>query len=754
MYRISLVTMPLSHPRYPAFGLTQLKSLVEKQFPGQVRVEVLYLSMDFIRFLGVRQHAQLEQWFAGKPTRMVGEWLFRATAFPESPDNAREYYQKCLEGEDEATQEVRTLVSEKRPQIRGWLEEQIGQYKLGEAQMVGFTSFINQNVSSFAMARVLKENHPHVLTVMGGLSCESPAGQEIARRIPALDFVFSGSGRVSFPQFVGHCLAGRREECHHIDGVFSRENVARVVRGGACAQPEGGSNGQIREFGRDIDINDFPDLNYDSFLDAFEKTFPHGELKPALQLATSSGCSWGKCTFCSVHPRTKERVQVMRPEKAIESLRSLLRYSNRCQSIEPIDLDMPLSYIQDVFPKLNLPAGLNVIYLTRHDRFGKAELDGLAKTGMKLFFVGIESLVTSTLTRMQKRLTAFQNIAFLKNCVEYDMGVVWFLMLGMPGDDAPVYEKYLRDLPLLTHFQPPGLPTAVHFFRNCALVSNPEQYGLKLKPLETSELVYPFNEDVRTNLMFWFEDHGAGEYARCRDKYWEPVRKALLRWEKRWYMGYLSRMQEGSWNVPIPMLLFKPKGDHIVVHDSRSGKILEHELSDRGLEVLRILAKPCSPEELGQALGSVSAAEVQQEVAALQRLGLLFEEEGRYMSLVVGIPAHWADMPSRQLLLYLRTEGITIKVEDGKLRYRGKQGVVTERIRAELTKRKEELIGLLAEDAHGLQAYFHDAIVTYLDVPELLGGEAFDRLLSSGLASVMNTPRRASSPGREHAATV
>ena len=753
MYRIALVTMPLSHPRYPAFGITQLKSLVEKRFPGKVQVDVLYLNMEFVRFLGVRQHGQLEQWFAGKPTRMISEWMFRATAFPEAPDNAREYYQKCLDGEDEATREVRALLSEKRPRIRGWLEGQIAQYKLGEAQMVGLTSFVNQNVSSFAMARVLKDKNPQALVVMGGLSCESPAGQEITRQIRALDFVFSGSARVSFPQFVGHCLAGRREDCHHIDGVFSRQNLNRVVAGGACAAPEGGSDGQIGEFGRDIEIDDFPDLNYDSFLDAFEKTFPNGELKPALQLATSSGCAWGKCTFCSVHPRVNERVQVMRPEKAIESFRSLFRYADRCRMIEPIDLDMPLSYIQDVFPKLNIPPGLNVIYLTRHDRFGKAELDALAKAGVKMFFVGIESLVTSTLRRMRKRLTAFQNIAFLKQCIEYDNAALWLMMLGMPGDDAPVYEKYLRDIPLLTHLQPPELPMVVHFFRNSALVRNPEKYGLKLRPLAASELVYPFNEEVRTNLMLWFEDHGSGEYAKCRDTYWEPVRKALLRWQKRWYVGYLSRMLGASWNVPVPMLLFKPKGDRLVVHDSRSGKILEHEISDRGLEVLRILAEPCSLERLGQALRSVSAEEVGQEVAALQRLGLLFEEEGRFLSLVVGTPARWADMPSRQLLLYLRTEGLTIKVEGGKLRYRGKQGVVTEDIRAELAKRKEELTELLAEDAHGLQAWVLREILTDTDVSELLEGDSFDYFVGTGLIN-NNTPRRASSSNRERAATV
>jgi len=754
MYKIALITMPLAHPRYPAFGLAQLKSLVEKQFPGQVQVEVLYLNMEFIRYLGVRQHAQLEQWFVGKPTRMISEWLFREMAFPESPDNAREYYEKCLDGQDEATREVRTLLSEKRPQIRGWLEGQIAKYKLGEAQMVGFTSFVNQNVSSFAMARVLKERHPHVLALMGGLSCESPAGQEITRQIRALDFVFSGSARVSFPQFVGHCLAGRMEDCHHIDGVFSRENVARVVSGGACAQPEGGSNGQILEFGRDIDVDDYPDLDYGSFLDAFEETFPKREIRPSLQIATSSGCAWGKCTFCSVHPRVNERVQVMRPEKAIESFRSVFRYADRCQSIEPIDLDMPRSYIRDVFPKLKIPPGLNVIYLGRCDHITTDELTTLARAGMKMFFVGIESLVTSTLTRMRKRLTAFQNIAFLKQCIEYDMGAVWVMMLGMPGDDAPVYEKYLRDMPLLMHLQPPEVPMVVHFFRNSPLFRNAEEYSLKLKPLAASELVYPFNEEVRTNLMFWFEDHGSREYAKCRDKYWEPVRKALLRWQKRWYMAYINRMLGNSWNISIPMLLFKPKGDRIVVYDSRAGKALEHEIGDRGIEVLRILAEPCSLEKLGQALRSVPAEEVRQEVAALQRLGLLFEEDGRFMSLVIGTPARWADMSSRQLLLYLRTEGLTIKVEEGKLRYRGKPGVVTEDIRAELAKRKEELTELVAEEAYGVQGYFARAGVTAADVAELLDGETFDRVLTSGLTSVIHTRRGASSPDREHAATV
>ncbi len=48
----------------------------------------------------------------------------------------------------------------------------------------------DQQLASLAMAQLLKEKNPEIITLMGGCSCEYPAGQEISKHCKSIDYVF------------------------------------------------------------------------------------------------------------------------------------------------------------------------------------------------------------------------------------------------------------------------------------------------------------------------------------------------------------------------------------------------------------------------------------------------------------------------------------------------------------------------------------------------------------------------------------
>ena len=101
----------------------------------------------------------------------------------------------------------------------------VAKYQLGSDDIVGFTTMFAQNTASFALARLIKKSNPAVTTLIGGANCESPMGEEIARHVPAIDYVFSGPALRSFPDFLERRLAGDADGCNHIRGVFSRSTV-------------------------------------------------------------------------------------------------------------------------------------------------------------------------------------------------------------------------------------------------------------------------------------------------------------------------------------------------------------------------------------------------------------------------------------------------------------------------------------------------------------------------------------------------
>ena len=61
-------------------------------------------------------------------------------------------------------------------------------------RVVGFTSTFQQNTSSFALARRLKQRRPEILTVFGGPNFDDPMGQEWVRTVDCIDFAVIGEG--------------------------------------------------------------------------------------------------------------------------------------------------------------------------------------------------------------------------------------------------------------------------------------------------------------------------------------------------------------------------------------------------------------------------------------------------------------------------------------------------------------------------------------------------------------------------------
>jgi hypothetical protein len=260
MYKIALINMPFGGVRSPSLALTQLKSVVDAEFKDRVSVKIHYLNQDFAHFLGIELTHRLaistESYISG-----IGDWIFRQAAFPELPDNTEAYFRRYFPVRTPQIEAIKQVVLQKRKVLNTFLSGMIDKYDIAEADIVGFTSMFSQNVASFALARMLKEKNPKIITVIGGAACEAPMGQEIAKNFKPIDFVFSGPGLKSFLQFVRHCLDGEFDKCHSIRGVFSRRNCGL------------GTLTPLTVIGEEIDIDVPIELDYGEFIETYQKQF-------------------------------------------------------------------------------------------------------------------------------------------------------------------------------------------------------------------------------------------------------------------------------------------------------------------------------------------------------------------------------------------------------------------------------------------------------------------------------------------------
>jgi ribosomal peptide maturation radical SAM protein 1 len=612
MLKIVLLNLPFAAYHLPSIGLTQIKSVVDQQFSDQVDLRLAYANMDFAAWIGPDLYERLggsgEHLQSGFP-----EWFFREAAFPGAPDNTEEYFGRYYPSHSEGARQFRRAILEKRREVGTVLDGLVDRYALDRADVVGFTSMFFENSVAFALARRIKARNPGVITVLGGATSESPSGEEFVRHVEALDFVFSGPGLQTFPRFVENLLRGEPERNHEIPGVLSRRSL---------------ENG-ISPMGEELDINVPVALDYGPFLDALAETFPDWDVKAALPFETSRGCWWGErshCTFCGLN-KTTMGYRAMRPDLAVELIRSLFPYADRASVLLCVDNILQRRYVQDVFPYLDTPSGLPIFYQLKAN-LNEGEVEAMSRAGVKLITPGFESLSTPTLKLMEKGVTAFHNLQVMKYCSLHDVHPGWNILVGSPGESEETYAKYVRDLPLLVHLPAPQGLFSIHFNRYSPYFTKAREFGLELQPLDYYAMVYPFPAEVIANIAYDFADHNLdAEYLLALAKWIDPVRERVEQWQQRW--------QDGDEGLP-PRLFFRElPGGEVRIYDSRFGEAREYSVSPAVHRLLTHLNEPRRTASLAGELGHVEGLDLDRDLAFLQERGLVFPEGEKLMSLVL-----------------------------------------------------------------------------------------------------------------------
>jgi magnesium-protoporphyrin IX monomethyl ester (oxidative) cyclase len=548
----------------------------------------------------------------------AGEWLFSAVAFPEMGDNTEAYLNRYYYGDSPFIIKAREFLVRQRSELEASLEALIERHHLAEADIVGFTLLFSQTVASMALARLLKRRNPRLIIVFGGSACEGEMGQVYVERVQQVDYCFSGPALVSFPDFVRCLLAGDTEGCNRINGVFSKTNQALWGDGRA---------GTLAPLGDDLDINENIIPEYGGFLDSHERLFPNPQRTPVLLFETSRGCIRAQgqaCRFCGLNGMNA-RYRQMKAEKAVQQINALWRYVPRTRFMIAVDNLMPPTYPREVFATLSPPAGIAMRYEVR-SVLSASDLQALCHGGVTWLQPGIESLATATLKLMRKGITAFDNVRFLKACTRYPVTLEWNVLIGTPGESEKVYEKYLRDLPLMMHLPPPTGAFSVMFVKYSDYYDHQAEHHLSLQPQEFYASIFPFNQEDLQRVAYRYVDTN-----RNRDwlDAWLDALNALIRsWRQQW---------EGLEGKLLPQLCLTEADQAFQVYDTRSGEALWTDLTSFAHRLLAFLETPATVAEM-MAHCAVAEEGVLEQLHLFRSRGWVFEEDGKSMSLVCKTP--------------------------------------------------------------------------------------------------------------------
>jgi ribosomal peptide maturation radical SAM protein 1 len=614
MYKIALINMPFADLAMPSIALTQLRAVVEQRFKDQVSIDIYYLNHDFARYLGLELYDRITH-SADSQNAGLGDWFFRQTAFPELANNAGVYLSRYFPFHTEEMNKLKSGLLEKRRGLDQFLDSLIAAYRFDQVQLVGFTSMFQQSAAAFSMARRLKECESKPIVVMGGANCESPMGQVIVKEMTPVDYVFSGPGLKSFPDFVQHCLNGEPGRASAIKGVFTKRNY--IFQSGADA------------IGEELSIDVPVELDYRQFLYNLTQNFPEGEVDPILLFETSRGCWWGErahCTFCGLNG-VSMAYRAMSPDRALKQFESLFEFAPQVSRMDAVDNILPKSYFKEVLPHIKTPENVSLFYEVKAD-LSESDVQTLANARVRIIQPGIESLATSTLKLMKKGTSAFRNLALLKFCATYGIEPLWNLLIGFPGEGADVYRKYIDDLPLLTHLYPPSGVYPVRFDRYSPYFMKAKEYGLDLHPLDYYSLIYPFPAEALNDLAYYFADVNIGaEYAQTVSQWIGKIREKIDCWHEVWKS-----------HDDHPVLLLYKHGDQHMIRDSRSGELKEYPITAVSARILNLMADTKRIGDVNKEFTNGSSIDAAKEIAVLREKRLLFEEDNRFMSLPLIAP--------------------------------------------------------------------------------------------------------------------
>ena len=484
--RILLIAMPFGTIKWPAMGISLLKSILRDE---SIPCDIRYFNILFAEMIGREVYEEISLF----PQQMIGERLF-AEAYYSSELPPAEAYRKFLgrvgQGKSDYLDEILTV----KKFVDPFMERCMQSVSWKEYDIVGFTTMFEQNLASIALAHRIKRLDPSKIIVFGGANCEGEMGAELHRRFPFIDFVFNGEADLCLPDLVKR--VSNAEPVDDICNLIHRQNGKTKIS-------------KEEQITTDLDALPYPNFD-DYFSELKRSSFPYSVCEE-IPMETSRGCWWGsksQCLFCGLNGKSVE-FRSKTEERAIQELRYLTeKYQRKYDVIRiaMVDNILDMKYFKGLLPRLkteNLP--VQIFYETKAN-LNEEHVKTLAEAKVTSIQPGIESLNTHILKIMGKGVSALRNIQLLKRCQQFGVYPTWNIIYGFPGETDEDYREMTNIIEKILHLTPPDGVVPISLQRFSPYIVNSKKYGIEnVRPDSAYQFIYPFDQTTLQKLAYFFE---------------------------------------------------------------------------------------------------------------------------------------------------------------------------------------------------------------------------------------------------------
>lgn len=542
VYFIELPSGFFSFPVSPALPL--LKAVLEQQ---KIQSTIFYTDLEFL----LLYEDFMDDKFASERflDRFFVNMLFARLYDQDDNDTkerSRKYIKNVLKDKRLEFLDSDVIACEKMllGVVKRAVDKFISSFDSNIYKLISFSvSYHDQLIACLYFSKCLKRSYPHIPILLGGSNFSAESARGVLTLFKDVDFVLIGEGEKSILE-IWKSVIGARGNLQEIKGLVWRKDKDVIL------------NEKQKKF---INMNNLPIGNYDDYfrkLNEFEKKINIKNVIPrVVTVEMSRGCWWRKCAFCayscvSGYDFRKKEVS---------------RFFRECNFLKTRWRVDAFYFTDEVFSRETLKSVFDDTRVNRY-KFFRVELKSsvtkdelcLLKGRVLIIQVGIESLCTSLLKKMNKGALAIQNIQIMKWFEEFGLKSASNLMLDYPLESQSETEQTIRRIDLIKCYQPLNI-TYFKVLSGSRIFAEKEKY--KIVGLYPHALCLPKKKaGLFAKYHFQFRYVSAVKSEKMREKQLDKMEKAIKEWNK-FYAA-----------VPDSLTYIKEK-DSIVIQDLRYGKI-------------------------------------------------------------------------------------------------------------------------------------------------------------------------------------
>jgi ribosomal peptide maturation radical SAM protein 1 len=605
--RVLLAAMPWAHDDMPSIQVGALQAYLRSH---GIAADGAHWFAEIAHAIGVDSYRRI--W---APHPIDGEALYSGLLFPERR-------RACLR-DARLRAKARGAISQPRARVPFEMsdafyrrfdrlhDEILDRYDWRRYTLVGLTLNFGQTAASLYIARAIKARNPDCRVIVGGAEAAGELGVSLLQHFPQLDYACNGEGERPLLALARALAANAGDDAiAAIPGLIARDRHGRVRMHPPDQVPH---------------LEALPLPDFDPYFDALDALRPGlaAEMCVRLPIEASRGCYYS-CSFCSVGLQW-DGVRTQTPERVAAAMRE---YSDRYHILEFLFADnVNPANAAAIFDRVAADGRDYRFFFELRTAIGERTLAAMRRAGLTMTQMGIESLAPAMLSAFNKRTSVIANLQGLKNCVTHRIKVTGNLIVGHPRATADDIAATLRTIAIARAYPPPDDVSrfALEFgspdFATAAggsidVLGNDGDY----------RRVYP-GRLLRTLAL----TRRAWRRRSGRPPSWRRVIAAREAWARD-YAATTARL-----GPDVPHLACYDGGSFLRIEDYRRGALEVYTLRGVERDIYRAADQVTSWRTLRSRLPHVDEPTLRREVAELVASGLMFEEDGKYLSLAVAV---------------------------------------------------------------------------------------------------------------------